>query len=198
MTLGPAGMAPWGEISGPETGRLPARMLRREFAVEKKVRRATAYVCGLGLSEFYLNGKKVGNHVLSPGLTDYTKRALYVTYDVTKQLKQGSECRGRHPGQWPVLCPALARCPPARLTMGSQLLFQMRVEYVDGTAAEIVSDSSWKLTTDGPIRANNEYDGEEYDARQGNGGLEPAGFDDAKWQRRAGRQPLRAGCSRRR
>ena len=67
--LGPAGMAPWGEIAGPEDRRLPARMLRREFAVEKKVRRATAYVCGLGLSEFYLNGRKVGDQVLSPALT---------------------------------------------------------------------------------------------------------------------------------
>ena len=94
MKLGPAGMAPWGEISGPEDRRLAARMLRREFVVEKKVRRATAYVCGLGLSEFYLNGKKVGDHVLSPALTDYTKRACYVTYDVTKQLKTGANAVG--------------------------------------------------------------------------------------------------------
>ena len=54
----------------------------------------------------------------------------------------------------------------------------MRVEYQDGTAAEVVSDSSWKLTTDGPIRANNEYDGEEYDARMEMPGWSRAGFDD--------------------
>ena len=48
--LGPAGMVPRGKISGPEDRRLPARMLRREFVVEKQVRRATAYVCGLGLT----------------------------------------------------------------------------------------------------------------------------------------------------
>ena len=92
--LGPAGMAPWGEIAGPENRQLPARMLRREFAVEKKVRRATAYVSGLGLYEFYLNGSKVGDQVLSPGLTDYTKRALYVTFDVTKQLRKGANAAG--------------------------------------------------------------------------------------------------------
>ena len=50
----------------PEDRRLPARLLRQEFTVEKKVQRATAYVRGLGLSELYLNGKKVGDHVLSP------------------------------------------------------------------------------------------------------------------------------------
>ena len=104
--LGPAGMAPWGEIYGAGRRRLAARMLRREFAVEKKVRRATAYVCGLGLSEFYLNGKKVGDQVLSPALTDYSKRAFYVTYDVTKQLKKGANAARGHPGQRALLCPA--------------------------------------------------------------------------------------------
>ena len=176
--LGPAGMAPWGEIAGPEDRRLPARMLRREFAVGKKVRRATAYVCGLGLYEFYLNGEKVGDQVLSPALSDYTKRALYVTFDVTKQLQQGRERRGHHPGQWPLLCAARPRCRPGTTSYGyPKLLFQMHVEYEDGTSAEVVSDSGLEARrTGGPIRANNEYDGEEYDAREGNARLERAGF----------------------
>ena len=83
--LGPEGMAPWGEITGPEDRRLPARVLRREFVVEKKIKRATASISGLGSCEFYLNGSKVGDQVLSPGLTEYPKRAFYVTYDVTLQ-----------------------------------------------------------------------------------------------------------------
>ena len=40
----------------------------------------------------------------------------------------------------------------------------------------------WKLTTDGPIRANNEYDGEEYDARKEMPGWAAPGFDDSNWQ----------------
>ena len=47
------------------------------------MRRAIVYYSGLGLSELYLNGAKVGDHVLSPGLTDYDKHVLYVTFDVT-------------------------------------------------------------------------------------------------------------------
>ncbi len=46
----------------------------------------------------------------------------------------------------------------------------------------MVSDETWKLTTDGPIRANNEYDGEEYDARKELPGWDRAGFNDATWQ----------------
>ena len=179
--LGPAGMAPWGEIVGPEDRRLPARMLRRQFEVDRKVQRATAYVCGLGLNEFYLNGRKVGNHVLSPGLTDYTKRALYVTFDVTRQLKRGVNVVGVLLGNGRFYAPR-STVPTGTTSYGyPKLLFQMRVEYTDGTSAEVVSDGAWNLSTDGPIRANNEYDGEEYDARLELSGWNAPGFDDAKW-----------------
>ena len=63
--LGEYGMQPWG-IIGNEDRRLPARYLRREFIVGKKVRRATAYVCGLGLFELYLNGRKISDDVPLP------------------------------------------------------------------------------------------------------------------------------------
>jgi alpha-L-rhamnosidase len=46
-------------------------------------------------------------------------------------------------------------------------LLQLNIEYEDGTRASVVSDESWRRSTAGPIRANNEYDGEEYDARPG-------------------------------
>jgi alpha-L-rhamnosidase len=49
-----------------------------------------------------------------------------------------------------------------------------------------VSDSSWKITTEGPIGANNEYDGEDYDARREIPGWSTAGFDDSQWQRAQG------------
>ena len=180
--LGPAGMAPWGKINGAEEHRLPARMLRREFAVEAKVRRATAYVSGLGLSEFYLNGKKVGNQVLSPALSDYSKRVFYLTFDVTKQLKKGVNAAGVMLGNGRFYAPR-STVPTGTASYGfPKLLFQLHIDYEDSTSAEVVSDGSWKLTTDGPIRANNEYDGEEYDARMEMPGWSAPGFDDSKWQ----------------
>ena len=62
-----------------------------------------------------------------------------------------------------------------------QLQLQLELDYADGTRETIVSDASWKLTTDGPILANNEYDGEEYDARQELPGWARVGFDDSAW-----------------
>ena len=82
--IGPVGMEPWGDVRSAETRELPARYLRKEFAVEKKIARATVSFSGLGLSELYVNGKKIGNHVLSPAFAQYDKRDFYVTYDVTK------------------------------------------------------------------------------------------------------------------
>lgn len=69
--------------------RCSARMLRKEFDVSKKVKQAVAFYSGLGLSELYVNGKKAGDDVLSPGLTDYEKTVFYVTRDVTASIRTG-------------------------------------------------------------------------------------------------------------
>ncbi len=179
--LGEYGMQPWG-IIGNEDRRLPARYLRREFIVEKKVRRATAYVCGLGLFELYLNGQKMSEDVLSPALSEYEKRAFYLTFDATGQLKQGANAIGVILGNGRFFAPR-SSVPIGTLSFGfPKLLLQFNIEYTDGTTAQIVSDENWKLTAGGPIRANNEYDGEEYDARMEMPGWCQPKFDDSNWQ----------------
>lgn len=182
QVLGPAGLEPWGKVAMPEDRRLPARMLRKEFDATKKIARATAYISGLGLSELYLNGQKVGDDALSPGLTEFNKRVFYVTHDVTKQLQQGRNAIGVWLGNGRYFAPRSA-VPTATRTYGyPKLLLQLNVEYVDGTRDAIASDDSWKLSTEGPIHANNEYDGEEYDARREINGWAAPKFDDSKWQ----------------
>ena len=61
------------------------------------------------------------------------------------------------------------------------MLAQLEIEYADGSQTVIVSDTSWKVTSKGPIIANNEFDGEEYDARLELSGWNKNGFDDSKW-----------------
>ena len=180
--LGPYGMAPWGDVGFGEERTLPARMLRKEFEVAKTVRRATAYLSGLGLSELYLNGAKVSEDVLSPGLTDYRKRVFYVTYDVTKRLTAGRNAVGIVLGNGRFWAPR-DRAPVPMVNFGyPKALAQIEIEYEDGSTARVVTDESWKLTAEGPIRANNEFDGEEYDARLEMPGWARAGFDDSRWE----------------
>ncbi len=179
--LGPVGMQPWGEITGPEERRLPARWLRKEFQTEKKVRRAMVYMSGLGLSELYFNGQKVGDEVLSPALSDYSKRVFYVAHDVTPYLEPGANTVGVVLGNGRFFAPR-GKIPTETRSFGfPKLLFQMRLEYADGSSALVVSDESWQLTTDGPIRANNEYDGEDYDARMELPNWSRPGCDVSKW-----------------
>ncbi len=63
-------------------GYLPA-ISERSFNHHLQVKRATVYIVGLGLYELYINGKRIGDHVLAPSPTDYRKSVLYNTYDVT-------------------------------------------------------------------------------------------------------------------
>ncbi|MCC6397083.1 MAG: family 78 glycoside hydrolase catalytic domain, partial [Bacteroidetes bacterium] len=181
QVLGRVGMPPWGEKKAPDVRRLPARWLRKEVAFHKPIRRATVYMSGLGLSELYINGRKIGDHVLSPALSEYPKRVYYVTHDVTRALAMGQNALGVVLGNGRYYAPRLGE-PTMTQTYGyPKLLFQLRVEFEDGTAQDIVSDESWRLSTDGPIVANNEYDGEEYDATREFEGWAIAGFDDTRW-----------------
>ena len=178
--IGPAGMQPWGETRVPENRRQPARWLRKEFTVAKKIQRATVSYSGLGLSELYLNGTKVGDEVLSPALAQYDKRVIYVTHDVTKQLRSGANAIGA------VLGGGRYYADRSKVYAGTvsfgwpKLLLNLHIEFTDGSVSEIVSDESWKLTLDGPILSNSEYDGEEYDARKELGDWSKAGNDVAQ------------------
>lgn len=160
----------------------PARYLRKEFRADKRVRRATVYFCGLGLSELYLNDAKVGDAVLSPAFAQYDKRVFYVTYDVTKNLLPGANTVGVILGNGRYYADR-SRAHSRTMSFGwPKLLLQMRIEYTDGSVEKLVSDGSWKLSTDGPIRANNDFDGEDYDARQELTGWAGSGFDDSRWR----------------
>jgi alpha-L-rhamnosidase len=62
------------------------------------------------------------------------------------------------------------------------MIAQVHVEYGNGSEQTVVTDESWKVTSDGPLRASNEFDGEEYDARLEMPGWAAPGFDDSSWR----------------
>ncbi len=170
------------ESGGPgDTQPLPARYLRKEFGIEKKVTRATAYVCGLGFFDLFLNGTKISDDVMDPALSDYDKAAYVVTFDVTDRLHKGANAIGVILGNGRFYGPRLISWAQASNFGYPKLLLQLEIEYEDGEKTTLISDENWRLTTNGPIRANNEYDGEEYDARMEMPGWDRAGFDDATW-----------------
>lgn len=161
--------------------RLAARMLRHEFGVKTPIRRATAYVSGVGLHELYLNGQRVGDDALAPNLSNYDTRVYYQTFDVSKHLKRGPNAIGVFLGNGRYFAPR--HYIPGTRTFGyPKLLLQLEIELENGTRQTILSDETWKVTTDGPIRLNNEYDGEQYDARMELKGWNRTGFQDDAWK----------------
>ncbi len=167
--------------SPPEERRLPARYLRREFVLEKEIAQATAYLSGLGMSELYINGRRAGDDALSPGLTEYEKRVFYVTHDVTSLLRPGPNAVAVILGNGRFHAPRTKVPAPTQDFGLPRLMLQIDVRFQDGTATMIVSDGGWRATDRGPITANNEYDGEDYDARREFAGWGEPGFDDAAW-----------------
>ena len=159
----------------------PVNLLRRNFNVAKSVRRARIYSTALGTYQLYLNGQRVGSDILAPGWTDYRKRIVYQVYDVTSQLRPGSNAVGAIlGGGWYADGLGWLQTrynfgpPPVRL------LVQLEVEYADGMRDSVVSDESWKATQS-PILASEIYNGENYDARLEQNGWDQPSFSDARW-----------------
>ncbi len=172
------GAAPWGAVPVRNADPQPAPLFRRDFRVEGKVVRARAYVCGLGYNEFYLNGKKIGDHVLDPAQTDYQKRAFYVVHDVTDALKQGDNTAGIWLGDgWfdqSVVWGGFSYGQPCTIA-------QIEITYEDGVTQRVVTDGRWRVGQ-GPVRGNNIYAGETYNARLVTPGWASPGFEAEGWR----------------
>ena len=159
----------------------PSPILRKEFKGRKKVRSAIAYLTSHGLYEAWINGKRVGDAYLTPGWTSYNKRLQYQVFDVTSLLREGANAIGVTLGSgW----------YRGNLAWGGTkdiygknlgLLFQLEIEYQDGSRERVVSDGSWRSSV-GPILDSEIYHGEVIDARLEQDGWNKAGFDDSGWK----------------
>ncbi|MGB8959699.1 MAG: family 78 glycoside hydrolase catalytic domain [Candidatus Aminicenantales bacterium] len=158
---------------GPDDIQACAVYLRREFGLRERAALAMIFISGLGHYELRLNGDKVGTSVLDPGWTDYKKKALYASYDVTALVRDQNAVgvilgNGRHIQSYGYDGPRLA-C-------------RIEVEYESGEREILSVDESWR-TSDGPLQENGLYYGERYDARILIDGWDQPGFDDRAWEK---------------
>ena len=163
----------------------PTPLFRKKFAVKKKIKEARLYISGLGYYEASLNGRKIGDHILDPGWTNYSKQILYSTYDVTNMIHVGDNCMGVILGNGFYNPLPMRIFKPLRdyLTIGRPCLkAQLRIVYTNGQIQTIYSDESWK-TAPGPILKNNVYLGESYDARKEIADWNLPSFSDALWSK---------------
>ncbi len=137
---------------------------RRSFISNKKLKRASLFVSGLGHYECLMNGKKISDRVLEPGWTDYRKTTLYSSYDVTESIKEGRNAIGLILGDGMYNVPGGRYVYFERSYGKMKFCLQLNLYYEDGSKEEIVTDSLWHMAPS-PIRFACIYGGEDYDAR---------------------------------
>ena len=173
----------------------PAPMFSKKFTVEKEIEKAVVYVTGLGYFELFLNGEKVGDDVLVPNQTNYSKRpelsnrfiqlddnfkeyrVMYLAYNVKEKLKKGNNAIGGLLGNG-------FYNPSSAWTEGygsPRFIAQLHVTYSDGSEDVIATDQSWKVGKS-PILMDMVYYGEHYDARLEHPGWNSTEFDDSEWE----------------
>lgn len=162
-------------------------LMRREFTLKNKIKKAYAYVSGVGNYELYLNGERVGDNIMDPGPSQHEKRLLYTTYDVSDYLKTGENAAGIWLGEgWGAFSvrdssrfyqKAKASGPFAR----PMAILQLDIIYQSGRTERIVTDENWKSSAS-PLTYNNFFGGEDYDARLEQPGWNKTDFEDSRWQ----------------
>ncbi len=157
-------------------------MLRSEFILDRPIRRARLFVTARGFYEFYINGMRIGDQLLSPGYTDYAKRIEYQMYDVTGHLRKGSNAVGALLGYgWYAGHMNLhkLRCIDGFFPL---LLAQLEIDLADGRRITIVTDEKWKTSLSGPILWSDLLDGEGCDFRREMIGWNEPNFKDSDWK----------------
>ena len=160
----------------------PAPYFRDVFSVDKKIRSARAYIAVAGLYELYINGEKIGNHRLDPMYTRFDRRTLYVSYDVTQQIKDGKNAVGvlLGNGWYNHQSTAVWYFDKAPWRGRPAFCMDLRITYEDGTTETITSGKKWK-TALSPVIFNSIYTAEHYDARLEQLGWNTPNFIDTAW-----------------
>ncbi|AHE53459.1 alpha-L-rhamnosidase [Sphingomonas sanxanigenens] len=175
-----------------------AHLLRREFSIDKPVMRARLYATALGAYVAEINGKRVGDALMSPESSDFREAVLYQTHDVTAHVRKGANAIGAMVGEgWY----GSYHAPAGRYAFGDpplRFLAQLEIEHPDGTRTTITTDDRWQQSSS-PITQAEIYHGEDYDARLEQPGWSSPGLSAPDWRRAAiGKTPpcrLRAQVS---
>ena len=133
------------------------------------IKSATLDSTALGVYDLLINGRRVGRRQngeikydeMKPGWTDYTKRVLYYSYDITEYL---------HNGENTILAAVSSGWWNGHISLGTygenHVAFCAALHILDnGGARTVVTDESWRGAWGSAVRAADIWDGELYDAR---------------------------------
>ena len=157
-----------------------APLLRKTFTIGKTVQHATLYVAALGMVDVTINGRPVTDAVLGPPFTDYTKRVVYLTHDITSLLANGENVIGATLGNGFFSTPRGGFGERHGGHGAPRVLIQTEIEYADGTRQTVNSDGTWKWSRS-EIVDDDTFATYTEDRRLAKPGWERLGYDDNGW-----------------
>lgn len=160
-------LAKWisGDYKPKKKERYPVDCFKKDFQTKKEIKKARLYASARGLYDVCINGSRLTDFILAPGMTDYRKRIQYQTYDVTGLLQDKNTLELRLADGW---YRGSSAAYGVTEVYGNQtsLIAQLEVIYTDGSKDVIATDGSFAWSNDGPIRFADLKDGEIYDAEK--------------------------------
>lgn len=155
--------------------------LRRSFQIKRDVVKARLYICGLGLYEAEINGRRVGDEYFTPYCNSYNNWIQYQTFDVTDHICQGDNAIGVMLGNgWYKGRFGLSDRTEGYYGNQFALLCELVVTYTDGSTDTFCSDEAWKCTPS-HILDSNLYDGEVQDGEKAVAEWSSPSLPDADW-----------------
>jgi len=156
-------------------------LLRREFSIKPRLKRAIISICGLGQYETTVNGKQLTESLLNPGWTQYDKTCLYDTYDITYLVNSGQNAIGLLLSNGMYRVKKGGRYAKFENSFGRlQAIAKITFEYMDGSIEILVTDDKWK-SGESPMTWSSIYGGEDWDARKIQRGWDKADFNESVW-----------------
>lgn len=155
--------------------------LRKGFELSSDVTSARLYITSKGVFDVSINGENVSDDAMSPGFTTYDKRIETLTYDVTNLIESGQNTIGVELASGWYSGRLLWGTTPWDNTISPKVLAQLEMTMSDGSKEIIVSDTSWKGMTNGPLQFAEIYDGEIYNANLEMPNWTTNNFDDKNW-----------------
>ena len=137
---------------------------KKKFSLTGEIERAELQISSLGIYEAYLNGRRVGDAVLTPGWTEYEKRLQYLTYDITDMLSADNDLTvGVGHGWYCERMGSTRKDAPSSYGNTPALIAAVKLNYKDGSEQLIVTDDSWQAAKSETLQSEI-YDGEITDA----------------------------------
>ena len=160
--------------------------LRKRFSLKEKPAKATLFVASVGYHEVYVNGKKIDDHLLAPAVTDHTKRARYIAYDIAPALTSGKNVIVLWLGtSWSIFAPyATPDKPRTPIAIAQADIWDKKGQKL----MRIATDETWKTHPSPNMLTGNwgfgvgGYGGEIWDARNEVKEWNLATLDESDWE----------------